>query len=464
MTQSTAIREEGRLPIWRRVTYGLAGAGGNFTFSIVSSYLTIFYTDIVGMTPMAISMIMLIARVWDAVNDPMMGIIAEKTNTRWGRYRPYLLFAAPILAVFTILAFYNPGWTGIEQVFYSGITYILSGMAYTATGIATQALANVLSRNNQERMVLISCSGFISSIATLITSAAMMPIILHFSNGDMSNGNGYFVAAVLFSILGTICYWISFAGTKEVVKPEPGEKIDIRKSLAVAFKDKDIRKLLIGYLIYMCGVFGRVGIMVYMFVYVCEEPNWMAVASVAMTFSMMLPNLVIPFLTKRFDKKNIMIANLLLGFLGGVIMFLGGNIRNLPIICIGTVLFHGCGGAVGITAFGLIAEVVDDMEVRTGTRADAIVLSVTSFSVKLGNALAGSLGIAALAAVGYVNNAPQTPETKLAMNGVINLFPGILFLIALIPFWGIKMSNKKAAENSKILLERHNKKENQDSK
>lgn len=456
---SSANMSSDRLPIWRRICYGCTDAGGNFTFSIISSYLTVFYTDIVGLTPLAISAIMLIARIWDAINDPMMGIIAERTNSRWGRYRPYLLFAAPILAIFTTLAFFNPGWFGVKQVLYCAVTYIGSGMAYTATGVAAQALANVMSRSNQERMTLISYRTFISNIASLITSAFMMPIILYFSGGDTSNGQGYFIAAALFSILGTICYWIAFAGTKEVIKPEPGQKVNIKESLIAAFKDADVRKLLIGYIIYMCGVFGRVGIMVYLFMYVVEQPAWMAVASVVMTVSMMVPSLVIPFLTARFNKKTLMIAALVLGFIGGVIMFLGGNMTNLVIICIGTAMFHGCGSFCGTVAFGLVAEIVDDMEVRTGNRADAIVLSVTSFAVKLGNAIAGSAGVAALAAVGYVANASQTAGTKIAMNGVINIAPGVLFMLAVIPFAMISMNNEKAAKNAAILAERAAEKE-----
>lgn len=451
---SSANTSSDRLPIWRRICYGCTDAGGNFTFSIISSYLTVFYTDIVGLTPLAISAIMLIARIWDAINDPMMGIIAERTNSRWGRYRPYLLFAAPVLAIFTAFAFFNPGWTGVPQVLYCAITYIGSGMAYTVTGVAAQALANVMSRSNQERMTLISYRTFISNIASLITSAFMMPIILYFSGGDTSNGQGYFIAAVLFSVLGTICYWIAFAGTKEVIKPEPGQKVNIKDSLIAAFKDADVRKLLIGYIIYMCGVFGRVGIMVYLFMYVVEHPAWMAVASVVMTVSMMVPSLIIPFLTSRFNKKTLMIAALVLGFIGGVIMFFGATVSSLVIICIGTAMFHGCGSFCGTVAFGLVAEIVDDMEVRTGNRADAIVLSVTSFSVKLGNAIAGSVGVAALAAVGYVANATQSAGTKMAMNGVINIAPGVLFLLAIIPFAMIRMNNEKAAKNAAILAER----------
>lgn len=453
--KETTLNANGRLPVWRRVCYGFTDAGGNFTFSIISSYLMVFYTDVVGLTPLVISTIMLVARIWDAINDPMMGVIADKTKSRWGRYRPYLLFAAPILGVMTVLTFCTPHLFGFSQILYCALTYILCGMAYTATSVAGVSLANVLSPNNQERITLISFRGAISNVASLITSAAMMPIILHFGGGDASSADGYFYAALIFSIAGTICYWIAFAGTKEVINPvAEGKKVSVKESLMTAFQDKNVRSLLVGYLIYMCGVFGRVGIMVYFFLYVVEQPTWMATASVVMTIAMMAPNFITPFLTKRFEKRNLIAAFLVLGFIGGVIMFLGGNMSSLPVICFGTALFHGCGAGVGGFAYGLIAEIIDDMEVRTGNRADAIVSSVTSFAVKLGNAIAGSAGIAVLVAVGYVANEVQSAATKTSMNAVINIVPGVLYLIAIIPFALIKMNNKKAAENTKILQER----------
>lgn len=449
------MKEEGRLSFWQRLCYGCTDAGGNFSFSMVSSYLAVFYTDVVGLTPAVISIIMLIARIWDGVNDPMMGIIADKTRTKWGRYRPYLFFGAPVLAIMTVLAFTKPGFEGTKAALYCGVTYILSGMAYTVTGVAGQALANVLTRNNQERMVLITFRSAVSQIATLITGAATMPMIMKFGNGEASSAKGYFWTVVIFAILGTICYWIAFFGTKEVVEPEEsGEKVPVIESLKLAFGDASVRKLLIGYLIYMCGVFGRVGVMVYFFLYVVENPVWLSIAATVMTVSMAVSVLIVPFLTKRFEKKTIIVALLVIGALGGGILFLGGRAMSLPLILIGTALFHGCGGLVGTISFGLVAEIVDDMEVRTGKRADAIVLSVTSFSVKLGNAIAGSLGIVLLGAVGYVANATQTAGTKLGMNMVINLMPAVLFLIAIIPFAMIKMNRAKALENQAILMKR----------
>ena len=454
-TKTLQNMEEGRLSFWKRLSYGFTDAGGNFAFSMVSSYLTVFYTDVVGLTPAIISIIMLIARVWDGINDPMMGVIADKTRTRWGRYRPYLLFGAPILGILTVLAFTKPSFGGVKSAIYCGITYILSGMAYTVTGVAGTALANVLSRNNQERMVLITFRSVVSQIATLITGAATMPLILHFGGGEASSAKGYFWTVVIYAILGTICYWIAFAGTKEVVEPEHNaEPVPVKESLKLAFGDASVRKLLIGYLIYMCGVFGRIGVMVYFFLYVVENPMWLSVAATVMTIAMAVPVLVVPFLTKRFEKKHIMVTLLIIGACGGAVLFLGGKLMSLPIILVGTALFHGCGALVGTVSYGLVAEIVDDMEVRTGNRADAIVLSVTSFAVKLGNAIAGSLGVVLLGVAGYVANATQTAATKTGMSLVINVLPAVLFLIAIIPFSMIKMNRSKAAENQAILMQR----------
>jgi len=204
MNNQARTSSDGRLPIWRRICYGMTDVGGNFTFSMISSYLTVFYTDVVGLTPAVISVIMAIARVWDGINDPMMGIIADKTNSRWGKYRPYLLFGAPILAICTVLAFTKPTWTGPMSILYCAITYILSGMAYTATGVAGQALANVLTRNDQERVVLISFRSALSQVATFITSAVTMPLLLHFGNGNASSPKAYTTVTIIYCILGTI--------------------------------------------------------------------------------------------------------------------------------------------------------------------------------------------------------------------------------------------------------------------
>ena len=148
---------------------------------MVNNYLTLFYTDIVGLTASAISLIMLIARVWDAINDPMMGSIADRTNTKWGRFRPYLYFAPPVLAIFNILTFTVWPMTGTAKAAACLVCYIGTGMAYTAASIAYQALQNVIAIDSQVRMNLATARGIGSSVIGIILSMVAAPTLLALS-------------------------------------------------------------------------------------------------------------------------------------------------------------------------------------------------------------------------------------------------------------------------------------------
>ena len=128
--------------------YGLGDLASQFVWTFVGSYLTIFYTDVVGLAPAAISAIMLIARIWDAVNDPMMGAVAERTHSRWGRFRPYIAFGCPFLAILGVLTFTNPfSGSSTQGVIYAGVTYIVAGMVYTLTNIPYGAMPAVMSED-----------------------------------------------------------------------------------------------------------------------------------------------------------------------------------------------------------------------------------------------------------------------------------------------------------------------------
>ena len=155
---------------------------------MINNYLNIFYTDIVGLTGAAISAIVLIARIWDAINDPMMGQIADRTNTRWGKFRPYLMFAPPFLALFNILTFTVFPVQGIAKVILCGVCYIAAGMAYTACSIAYQALLNVMSVDSRVRQLLATARSTGASIIGIILSMVAMPLILRFSSAVNENG------------------------------------------------------------------------------------------------------------------------------------------------------------------------------------------------------------------------------------------------------------------------------------
>ena len=163
------------------VGYGLGEVGCQLSWYMINSYLNIFYTDIVGLSGAAISAIVLIARIWDTINDPMMGQIADRTKSRWGKFRPWLMFAPPFLALFNILTFTAFPVQGAAKAILCAVCYIGAGMAYTAVSISYQALLNVIEVDSRKRQILATARSTGSSIIGIILSLVAMPLILHFS-------------------------------------------------------------------------------------------------------------------------------------------------------------------------------------------------------------------------------------------------------------------------------------------
>ena len=203
------------------VSYSFGEIACQMSWYMINTYLMAFYTDVVTLSAGAISMIMLIARVWDTINDPMMGNIADHTKTRWGRFRPYMIFGAPVLAIFNILTFTVFPVTGWLKVVLALVCYVGAGMAYTACSIAYQALQNVIAIDSRVRMNLATARGLGSQLIGVVLSLVAMPMILHFShtlNADgakIADAKGYFVATVILSLVMIPLFWLCAAGCKE---------------------------------------------------------------------------------------------------------------------------------------------------------------------------------------------------------------------------------------------------------
>ena len=446
---------------WKEIIgYGFGEAGTQFSWTLISNYLTVFYTDVVGLTPAIISTIMLVARIWDAINDPMFGMIAENTRTKWGRFRPYILFGAPILALTSCLTFLNLNISGGAKAFWCGFTYILCGMAYTAVSISVGSLANCMTTSNHDRVTLNSSRNIIGNIAAMILSAATMPIILYFGKGSTSSGTGYFMAALIFSIICIPCLFICFFTTKETVKvntkKKTAEKGNALGSILQALKDRDSLILIIAMVLVLTAVMGRVGIMAYYFIYIYKDPSVIAACASALTFGMVMPGFYAPFFLNRFNKKTVgMMACFLMAFFCVTFFFAGEAHASMPVLVVLHFLY-GAANCAGITCFVLIGEIIDDAWIRTGHRNDGVMYSMVSFGTKLGNAVGGAVGILALGAVGFVANTEMSAATLSNMDKVINFGPAAVFVLAGIFFGLVSMTNEKGRANEpkvKALME-----------
>lgn len=441
-----------------RAGYCAIEVGNQFCWTMVSTYLSVFYTDVVGLAPAVVSIILLIARIWDGVNDPMMGAIAEKTNTKFGKYRPYLIFGAPAVAIFSILTFSKIHASMPLMIAYAAVTYIFCGMAYTAVCISQGSLANVMTRNLQTRVELNSLRQMGNGITGLVISAISMPLILYFGHGSTSSARGYFYTNIIFAVLGAAAVIFGGISCKErVIKDTKVKAPGLGESFSYVLKNKNVLLIVVNGIFTAGAILGRMGVLSYYFIYYVGKPAMMAPALMAYNICTIIAQLYVPFLTKKFGKKKACISSYVLQAVSLLIVFAGGQ-SGYALIYAGSALMGFSNFAPGIL-YSIMGDIVDREEVQTGKRSDGIVYSMLSLGTKIGIAVGGAISVALLGAIGYVANAEQSASTIKGIGILTNVAPIVFVFFAALCVALIDITDKEANENRAILEERM--KENQ---
>lgn len=436
--------------------YGIGEVGSQTIWYMVNSYLLIFYTDVLTISAAAISLIMMIARVWDAINDPMMGMICDRTRSRWGKFRPYIIFGSPVLAVFNVLTFTVFPVQGALKVILALLFYIGAGMAYTVVSTAYAGLVNVLSKDSQSRQNLSAARTVGSSIAQLVLSLVAMPLILYLGNSEVATAQGYFRAVLVFSIIAVPCLWITAGICKETYTKElhwnHTGKTSILQSLKNVFRNSQMLCVIFACFFVTTSIMGRLTLLSYHIIYVMGSYTLVALVFGVISVSGLCFSLLIPFFTKRLGKKQwlcILCGIMIIGMLGVYLV----PASNIPAILFFSFL-SGAGSSGQGVIFGMMSDSIDYGDYRYGIREEGIAFSFITFGVKIAGAIVGAVGVLLLEGFGYVPNAEQTEAAKQGINFVVNMIPAIAAALGFIPILLYKLSNKKMGEISKALEER----------
>ncbi|WP_285824437.1 MFS transporter [Schaedlerella arabinosiphila] len=443
--------------------YSFGEVGSQLSWYMINTYLTIFYTDIVGLTASAISLIMLIARVWDAINDPMMGVIADRTRTRWGKFRPYLMFASPFLAIFNVLTFTVFPVEGAAKVIICLICYIGAGMAYTAICVTYGGLVNLIARDSQIRMDYTSCRAIGSSVIQMILSAVAMPVILFFSQtfdeagALVADARGYFITTVICSLIMLPCFWLCAWRCKENVVVETpaqsAEKKPVWQSLKAMCKNKML--LITVFCVFMgaIAIMSRMSMLTYYVIYVVGSFTMIAPIFTSVTVGQLIGSLLLPWGTRIFGKRNLLLLMNVVMVICFVIMFLIPANNNAFLIIISLII--GVTGASANVCTGMLSDCIEYGDWKYGIREEGLTYSYMSFGVKLATAVGGSVTVLLLAASGYVPNAEQTEAVKTGINAVVNLAPAVCIVISAIPLFWYKL-DKKLMDQIRVELDERN--------
>ena len=441
-----------------KVGYMLGDVGSCLLFNFIGSYLLVFYTDVFGISAAAVGTLMAVSRVWDAINDPMMGVIVDKRKrTKDGKFRPYLKYMGIPLGIFTILTFLViPNMPQGMKLPYAYITYIGFGMAYTAINIPYGSLASVMTNDPVQRTELSTWRN-ISSIFAMIPLMVLTPKLV-FDASDAVSPKGFLIAAVLYVIIANIGYRLCYKMTTERIINEVKEdapKASLGETLKTLGKNKALIGLILSSLGTLTAMFIPNALNAYLFKDYFQAPGLLSLAGLLPMVGTFLAIPVTGKLVAKFGKKNIAIYSGIVSIAAYVVLVLFPT-KN-PMLYIALITVSGFGTALyGMIVWALVGDVIDYQEYLSGKREEGIVYATYSLSRKLVQAIVGSIGGFALAAIGYQSGAAtQAPEVAESIRTIITVVPLIGFIFGTVCLKFVyNLSNKTLNEVNEELERR----------
>jgi len=414
-----------KLSLKEKIGYSLGDTASHFVWDMVGFWILIFYTDTFGISAAAAGTIMLIARFWDMASDPIMGIIADRTKTKWGKFRPYILWMALPYSILAVLAFSTPDFGNTGKVVYAGVTYILLMTVFTAINLPYSSLGAVMTSDSYERAGLNSYRFIFAFVGQFIVSGTALSLALYFGKGDSAKGYQY--TLILFSIISFILFMITFKTTKERVQPPKKQKESLKEDFFNLFKNKPwVILFFVGIISFIMFAMQNLSIAYYFKYYIGKEES-VQLFNVIGTVALIV---AIPFskpLAKRFGKRTVFLASSLLSGFFFILLYLPG-VNDIYMIYGFNILAKMAYAPAVPLLWTMLADTADYSEWKTGRRATGLTFSAATFAQKAGWGIGGALAGWMLAIFKFTPNVEQTETAITGIKLMISVFPGILYM------------------------------------
>lgn len=398
--------------IFERFAYGCGDFGCNIIYTAMSAFLLFYYTDYAGVSAMAVGTIMMISRVFDGISDIIMGVIVDRTHSRFGKARPWILRMCIPFAISGVLMFSVPAsWSSTPKLVYVFITYnLVSTVIYTAINVPYSAL---MTQDPYERSVLSIFRNLLATAGTLTINTFTLPLVEYFGN----NASAWTKTFVAFGFVSIAAFLCTFFGTKERVRAnETGEqKVEENVPFVTGIKALFQNK----YWIMMTGMLALFFLMysvnggatVYYAKDILGDKNLVSTINGIFNIVQILGMFFIAMLVKKFGKRNVFSLGLILDIIGMLVLNFSGGF--MPVIVVSSVIRgigNACGGA---TMWAMVSDTIDYGEWKTGYRTEGLVNSACSFGYKIGNGIGSALLGVILEVGGYVGNAAAQTASAL---------------------------------------------------
>ena len=411
--------------IREKIGYGFGDMASSMFWKLFGSYLMIFYTDVFGMPAAVVGTMFLITRVWDSAFDPIIGIIADRTQSRWGKFRPYLLYLAIPFAVIGVLTFTTPDFSDGGKVIYAYFTYSLMMMVYSAINVPYASLLGVMSPESKDRNMLSTYRMTFAYIGSFIALLLFMPMVNRFSMGH-DEQHGWMMSVIVIAVLCALLFYGCFAWTTERVKPIKKQQNSLKSDLQDLLHNRPWWILLGAGVAALVFNSIRDGATVYYFKYYVVEEEYASISLFGISFVLsglylavgQAANIVgvvlaAPLSNRIGKKKTYMWAMSIATVLS--VIFYWFDKEQLMLMFIFQVLISICAGSIFPLLWSMYADCADYSELKTGNRATGLIFSSSSMSQKFGWAIGSAVTGWLLAFYGFEANAVQGEE---AIHGI----------------------------------------------
>lgn len=423
----------------KRIGYGVGDLGCNLVFSTMASYLMFFYTDVFGITAAVAGTLMLVTKVIDAATDAGMGLLVDRTNTRWGQGRPYFLIGAIPFAVFTVMTFIVPDFTMTGKIIWAYVTYCLLSTAYTVVNIPLNTIVPRLTSDLNERNWLVSTRMICALIGTALVMSVTMPLVNFFGQGDTQKG--FLITMSLYGVAAMLLFVFTFMNTKEVIPPtvQPG-KSSFKQDLK-GLTDQAYIFFILNFLYFALFVIRNTTV-IYYFTYNLGRTDWLTFVGLFGILSGLPMLFVLPSLQRRMSKKHVLLLSTVIFIAGDLLIFIG---KSSSVLLIMGLAITGLGiyGIFG-TTFSIQPDVIDYSEYKKNRSISGMIAAFQGFFVK------GSMGLASafigllLSIGGYIPNATQTATALQFIEISFIWTPLVICLLIVVTTLFYKLDDKRS--------------------
>ncbi|KWV93887.1 MFS transporter [Erythrobacter sp. AP23] len=424
---------------WRRAAYGLGDLGFNLYWSTVSFYILYFYTDVLGLSGKVAGLIFLVAMLWDAVTDPVIGILAQRTRSRWGSYRPYILFGAVPLALSLVLVFLDPGLEGAALVVFALASHMVFRTAYTVVNIPYSALSARITRSTEIRNELAAWRIALATIGTSFVAYSTLKLVGHFGDGD--EPFGFVVTMSLFAGISLPVFLILFASVREGEMPAIGTS---RPDFWGAFSSLGRNKPFL--VILGATIFATLGgvlvskLLVYYFKYTLGDETAVGLVFAANSIVILFSAPLWAYVTSKTSKRFVWRAGALVSITASLLLYANQR-ETIPVVVAIAALSSVGSAAAYLTFWSAIPDTVEYGEMRCRRRDESLTFGVMSFVQKSSYGVAAALAGVFIDLIGYQANAQQGQATLDALKFGMTLLPAGLVFVAFLIIGGYRLDS-----------------------